>query len=211
VRGDDGEMKIRARLVERAPGVMQTAGSRGLAWYSVGMKFCKLSFTFVLPLVLVGCHASSAAPSAEDQTQQRAQTESQREQLDMIPPPAKSRYMAIHNFDSWENPYITVQAGMLELHVLMADSNTTPIGVGGITRPIAARKQDLNISMDKLGEAVSSIPEGSWPYGRVIAIEEAHKTPASAEPAVRRNMEVTIARLNDLGVVVYDPGEGKVQ
>jgi hypothetical protein len=129
----------------------------------------------------------------------------------MIPPPAKSRYMAIHSFDSWENPYITVQSGMLELHVLMADSNTTPIGVGGITRPIAARKQDLNISMDKLGEAVSSIPEGSWPYGRVIAIEEAHKTPASAEPAVRRNMEVTIARLNDLGVVVYDPGEGKVQ
>jgi hypothetical protein len=42
-------------------------------------------------------------------------------------------------------------------------------------------------------------------------MEEAHKTPAAAEPAVRRNMEAAIAKLNDLGVIVYDPSDGKVQ
>jgi hypothetical protein len=78
-------------------------------------------------------------------------------------------------------------------------------------RPIGARRQVIDIGMDKLGEAISSIPQDAWPYGRVVAMEEAHKTPAAAEPAVRRNMEAAIAKLNDLGVIVYDPSDGKVQ
>jgi hypothetical protein len=44
-----------------------------------------------------------------------------------------------------------------------------------------------------------------------VAIEEAHETPASAEPAVRRNMETAISRLNDLGIVVYDLQEGSLR
>jgi hypothetical protein len=100
---------------------------------------------------------------------------------------------------------------MLELHVLLADANTTPIGVGGMFRPVNARRQELNISLSTLGDAISSIPHSSWPYGRVVAIEEANKTPPAAEPAVRRNMEVTISKLNDLGIVVYDLSSGKVQ
>jgi len=34
-------------------------------------------------------------------------------------------------------------------------------------------------------------------------------TPLS--PAVRRNLEITISRLNDLGIVVYDLSDGKLQ
>jgi len=135
----------------------------------------------------------------------------QRQQLALIPPPSKNRYMTVRTYESWENPYVTVQAGMLTLHVLLADANTTNIGVGGITRPLAARRQELNISLDKLGEAVSAIPQSSWPYGRVIAVEEAHKTPASAEPAVRRTMESAVGLLNDLGVVPYDMSEGNIR
>ena len=74
-------------------------------------------------------------------------------------------------------------------------------------RPEAARRAELNISDDKLGEAMSSIPADAWPYGRVVAIEEAHDTPASARPAVRRNMEAAIKTLSDLGVVVYEWNE----
>ena len=119
--------------------------------------------------------------------------------------------MTVHNFDSWQNPVLTIQPSMLELHVLLADANTTPIGVGGMFRPINARRQVLNITTSTLAEAMSAIPQTSWPYGRVVAIEEAHKTPPSAEPAVRRNMEVTITKLNDLGIVVYDLSSGKIQ
>jgi len=65
--------------------------------------------------------------------------------------------------------------------------------------------------MDKLGEAMTAIPQTSWPYGRVVAIEEAHNTPRSAEPAVRRNLEVAVRSLNDLGIEVYDLSEGSLR
>lgn len=175
------------------------------------------AFTLLLALplsglVLTGCKTSPApSTTAEPVAEQRAVRDSQREQLDLIPPPSKNRYMTVHTFDAWENPYITVQANMLTLHVLMADANTTGLGAGGILRPVGARRQELNISLDKLGEAMSSIPQTSWPYGRVIAIEEAHKTPKSAEPAVRRTMESAVNTLSDLGVAVYDLTEGKLQ
>jgi hypothetical protein len=39
-------------------------------------------------------------------------------------------------------------------------------------------------------------------------VEEAHGTPKSDEPSVRRNIENTVKTLNDLGVVVYDWTEG---
>ena len=137
--------------------------------------------------------------------------DTEREQLTMIPPPSKSRYMAVHTFETWENPYITVQPGMVTLHVLVADANTSTFGIGGMFRPIGARRQEISIGMDKLAEAMASVPPGSWPYGRVVAIEEAHKTPPAAEPMVRRNMEAAIATLSELGVMVYDLNEGSLR
>ena len=58
---------------------------------------------------------------------------------------------------------------------------------------------------------MTAIPLTAWPYGRVVAVEEAHKTPASAEPAVRRTMESAVATLSDLGIVVYDLNEGNLR
>ena len=163
-------------------------------------------------LLLAGCHAPLAPSSAPSSLQAaRVQLETQREQLDQIPPPSKSTFMTVHSYESWQNPVLTVQPHMLELHVLLADANTTPIGVGGMFRPVNARRQELNISSSSLPDALSSIPHSAWPYGRVVAIEEAHKTPPAAEPAVRRNLEITISKLNDLGIVVYDLGTGKIQ
>ncbi|MBW4038108.1 MAG: hypothetical protein HIU91_04385 [Acidobacteria bacterium] len=168
----------------------------------------------VLPTVLIsciGCHHGPVDASTLSPAEQRVELETQREELEQIPPPTKSRYMSIHTYKSWENPVLTIQPGMLELHVTLADSNPTPIGVGGMFRPIGARQEELNISTNTLGDAISAVPQTSWPYGRVVAIEEANKTPPSAEPAVRRNMEATISKLNDLGIVVYDLESGKLQ
>lgn len=164
-------------------------------------------------LLLQGCHTPSTPSSAshQDLAEQRAEVEDQREQLDLVPPPTKGRYMAIHSFESWENPYLTVQPGMVELHVTLADSNTSTLGVGGMLRPVGARRQELNVSLETLGEAMAAVPQTAWPYGRVVAIEEAHKTPPAAEPAVRRSMETAVSKLNDLGIVVYDLNEGRIQ
>ena len=176
------------------------------------LPFPALLSTLPLALLLSGCHSHTFS---EDAAQARAERQSdeaiERQQLELIPPPAKSRYMAVRSAESWENPSITVQPGMLELRITLGDPNPSPIGAGGMLRPVAARQQELNVSLDRLAEAISSVPQSAWPYGRVVALEEPSKTPPSAEPQVRRNMEVVIGKLNDLGVVVYDLRDGTVR
>jgi hypothetical protein len=112
--------------------------------------------------------------------------------------------MAVRGLDSWENPYLTVQGSMVTLHVLLADANPSELGVGGMLRPVGARRRDLNVRLSDLPTALNAIPANSWPYGRVVAIEEAHNTPKADRPVVRRNVENVVKILNDLGVVVYD-------
>lgn len=160
-------------------------------------------------LFATGCNrpkpvGESPAPSSQEQ----AQNELIRQRLDLIPPPSKTRYMAVHALTSWENPYLTVQGGMLTLHVTIADANPSDLGVGSILRPVGARRQDLNIRTSDLPTALNAVPQSAWPYGRVVAVEEAHDTPVSARPQVRRNMETAMQLLNDLGIVVYEWGEG---
>ena len=172
------------------------------------MSSSKAAVALSLSLIaLTGCNRSAVVPDSDAASaiaQQRAQTDLIRQQIELIPPPSKSRYLAIRSLTTWENPYITVQGNMLTLHVTVADANSSDLGVGGILRPVGARHQDLNIRTADLPTALNSVPQTAWPYGRVVAIEEAHDTPASARPQVRRNMEIAMNLLNDLGVVVYE-------
>jgi hypothetical protein len=174
-------------------------------------------FAVVLPLSLflplAGCNHSANSSPADTQTaaQQKAQDlASIRAEIDQIPPPSKTRYLAVKSLTDWQNPYLTVQGEMVTLHVLLADANTSDLGQGGLLRPVGARRQDLNVRMEDLPAALNAVPQTAWPYGRVVALEEAHQTPPSARPQVRRNMETTIRVLNDLGVVVYEWPEGGI-
>lgn len=164
----------------------------------------------VLAITTTGCN-SPAGVAASDTKQtaarQAAQDELIRQQLDLIPPPSKNRYLAIHTLTSWQNPYLTVQGQMVTLHVTVADANTTDLGVGGILRPVGARRQDLNVRTLDLAAALNAIPATAWPYGRVVAVEEAHDIPAADRPVVRRNLEATMQKLNDLGIVVDEWNE----
>jgi len=159
---------------------------------------------------LVGCHSSTTASAGGGtvSAHEVAATEAARQQMEMIPPPSKTRYMAIHTLSSWENPYITVQGDMVTVHVLLADANTSDLGQGTLLRPVGARRQDLNVRVADLPAALNAIPQSAWPYGRVVAVEEAGNIPVSARPTVRRNMESAMAMLNELGVVVYEWTEG---
>jgi hypothetical protein len=163
------------------------------------------AFCLAAPIFLTGCNRAAAGttvPTANPQV-----IESARQQMELIPPPSKTRYMAVHSLSGWENPYLTIQENMATLHVTMADANTSEMGVGGMLRPVGARRQDLTVRVSDLPAALNAIPENSWPYGRVVAVEEAHQTPAAERPAVRRNMEAAIKTLGDLGVVVYEWNE----
>jgi hypothetical protein len=164
----------------------------------------------LLSIALIGCMRAPAPSVAEAKAiaaQEQQETNLARQQMELIPPPSKTRYMAVKSLTLWENPYLTVQGGMVTLHVVQADANTSGLGVGGMLRPIGARRQDLNVRVSDLPTALNAIPQNYWPYGRVVAVEEAHEVPVSARPQVRRNMETVIKTLNDLGVVVYEWSE----
>ncbi len=152
---------------------------------------------------LTGCH-SAEIPAPDASAAQRRQLDSVRQELTQIPLPSKTRYLAVKSLTTWQNPYLTVQGSFVTLHVTIADANTTTLGAGGMLRPVGARRQDLQVRVADLASALNAVPESSWPYGRVVAIEEAHDAPSGALPQLRRNMESAIKTLNDIGVVVYE-------
>jgi len=162
--------------------------------------------TISIPALLTGCNRAAAGTPVA--TANPRDVERARQQMELIPPPSKNRYLAVHSLSVWENPYLTVQENMVTLHVTLADANASDLGVGGMLRPVGARSQVLNVRVSDLPAALNAVPEDSWPYGRVVAVEEAHETPASDRPAVRRNVEAAIKTLSDLGVVVYEWNEG---
>jgi hypothetical protein len=187
------------------------AGPISLDMLIIVLNLRSLSLSFLLIAATTGCSRTATPVSAGTKpvsAQQVRLTEEARQQMELIPPPSKTRYMAIKSLTSWENPYVTVQGAMLTLHVLLADANTSGLGEGGLLRPVGARRQDLNIRVSDLPTALNAIPQNAWPYGRVLAVEEAHNIPVSARPEVRRNVETTMQMLNDLGVVAYEWTEG---
>jgi hypothetical protein len=179
--------------------------------------FALLALSTLLPaLAFTGCKRAESAMKAPGvafaTTQQRAMIATAHQQLNLIPPPSKNLYMAVHSLGDWQNPYFTIPAGIVTVHVLLADANTSTLDPGGVLRPVGARRQDLDVRVEDLPAALNAIPANAWPYGRVIAVEEAHNIPAADLPQVRRNMEAAMQMLNDLGIVVDDRTEnGQLQ
>lgn len=173
--------------------------------------------SLLLGASLAGCHkeeqavvgvahnAVQAAQHAEVAAQATAtKRDRQRAELAKIPLPTKSLYVDVHEPSSWENPFLTVGADMLDLRVIMADANPSVLGAGTMLRPEAARRQEVQIRPGELADAVVALPPGAWRYGRVIAVAESPVAVRKDRPRVRRNVEAAIQQLNDLGVVVEE-------
>jgi len=145
------------------------------------------------------------AEKAEHQAQIRAaERDQERAELEQISLPTKSLYVDIQDPAQWTNPFLSVGAGMVTLRVLLPDENPSPTGQGGLLRPVAARRQELQLRLSDLGTAVAAIPAGAWPYGRVIAVAESPSAAAGDRTRIRRDVEAVIRELNDLGVVVEE-------
>jgi hypothetical protein len=164
-------------------------------------------------LALSGCRKEEQAVAGvahnaaqAEQKVQAAVTENDREraQLGKIPLPTKSLYINIHDPAEWANPFISADALYLDLRVSMADANPSQVGQGSMLRPEAARREELQIHPGDLAEALIALPAGAWRYGRVVAISESPLADRKKRPAIRRNVEAAIQKLNDLGVVVEE-------
>jgi hypothetical protein len=165
-------------------------------------------------VLLGGCHraAQPAAQEAQQPTPREvakqkalalAKSEATaRESLQDIGPPAKHRYINVHSTDAWENPFLTVHRDTLTLRIIFPQQTSSPVDAGTLLHPAAARRQELEIRMEDLPQALAAVPDFSWPYGRVVAIEESPTASRQDRAQIRRNVEQAIRIVNDLDVVV---------
>jgi hypothetical protein len=167
-----------------------------------------LALLFAASLPLAGCHSTPKTAAAAER-ERREQIDTARQDLSQIPPPSKALFLNVGSLDQWQNPWLTVQEKMITLHVLMPDANTSDLGKGTMLRPEAARRQVLNIDPVDLAAALNAVPHEAWPYGRVVAIEEAHDAPREARPQLRRNIEKAIDTLQNIGIVADEWNDGK--
>jgi|SRR5580704_6796285 hypothetical protein len=167
----------------------------------------------LLAVSLVACHKEEQAVAgvaqkaayAEQQAQATATLrDQQRAQLAHIPVPTKSLYVDIHEPSAWVNPFLSVESDMIDLQITLADANPSPVGQGTMMRPSAARRQELKVRPADLAKAIVALPDGAWPYGRVVAVAEVPGAPAKDRHVIRRNVEAAIQQLNDLGIVVEE-------
>jgi len=167
----------------------------------------------LLAFALAACHreeqavsdVAQKAASAEQKAQANAtQEERRRAALAQIPLPTKSMYIGVRDPSAWLNPFLTVDADSVGLRVIVDDSNPAAVSQDSMLRPAAARRQELDIRLKDLPEALVALPPAAWHYGRVVAIIESPLATPRERPVVRRNVESAIQTLNDLGIVVQE-------
>jgi hypothetical protein len=177
-----------------------------------------VAFVLVPFLISAGCKRSetptnNAAPDAAAQAREQARAQAQaaakkietaRLELEQIPPPAKSRYMTIHTAESWNNPFLIVGAENVTLRIISPDQTGSPALPSSMLKPAKARRQELEIRLKDLPDALGALPPEDWPYGRVIAVEEDPAETRANRLQVRRNVEATMQMLGNLGVVIYE-------
>jgi hypothetical protein len=187
------------------------------------MKLRNILTAFVLgPALLfivayVGCRRSeipaASAPDAAAQAKEQARAQAQaaakkvdaaRQELEQIPPPAKSRYLTIHTQESWDNPFLIVSGATVTLRVISPDQTHSAALPSAMLKPAKARRQELVLRLSDLPDALGALPSEDWPYGRVIAVEEDPAETRANRIAVRRNVEATMQMMNNLGVVIYE-------
>jgi predicted small lipoprotein YifL len=172
-----------------------------------------LGLTLVAIASLAGCGRHDAAPSnapdAAVQARQQAQAaakkiDNARQQMAEIPPPAKSRYMAIHTQESWGNPFLIVGSTNVTLRIVYPDQTHSSALPSAMLKPAKARRQEMEVRLSDLPDALGALPQEEWPYGRVVAVEEDPAETKANRLQVRRNVETTMQLLNNLGVVIYE-------
>jgi hypothetical protein len=170
------------------------------------------ALVLALPLmVIAGCRSaqpsSTQQPTPRQVQQQQARALAKNEataraSLESIPPPSKHLYVNVHSTDAWENPFLIVRQDTVTLRIMFPQQTSSVLDAGTLLHPAAARRQELEIRMSDLPEALSAVPDIAWPYGRVVAIEESPAASRQDRVQVRRNVEQAIRIVNDLDVVV---------
>ncbi len=155
-------------------------------------------------LIVGGCrNSANTFDMSRHAAKWSAAKTSAHQELAQIPPPLKSVYLPINQESQWQNPYLSVEQNMIQLRIYLPDENASPIDRGGLTRMSSARKQVVNVRLAELPRALASLPNGAWPYGRVVAIGREKNNPQN-RAWFSSHLDITVRTLQDMGVVVDD-------
>ena len=104
--------------------------------------------------------------------------------LEAIPAADKTKYLIPGDTKSWRNPYLVVHADGI-----------------GIWDP--SNHEEHRLSLEQLPDALASLPPSAWPYGRVVALQEAGGAGSFAElPRIRDNRAKVAATLHSLQILI---------
>jgi hypothetical protein len=101
-----------------------------------------------------------------------------------IPDADPKKYEGIQDAKDWRNPYLIVRA----------DGITTASGASGGGSPIP---------VDSVPAALENLPDSAWPYGLVVAVQDAGVVASKADQSrIEANRILLVRVLNQLGVTV---------
>ncbi|HET9087361.1 MAG TPA: hypothetical protein VFN53_07555 [Acidobacteriaceae bacterium] len=164
----------------------------------------RVVFALAFLLLLAGCrHGGNSFDIPANSSSWKEAKDSAREELRTLPAPSKKLYIAIHREPQWQNPFLSVGRNMIQLRIYLPDENASAVDRGGITRITAARRQVMNVRLADLPRALASLPDGAWPYGRIVAVGEGLAN-AGDTVQVRNNFAVTVNTVEALGLVAEE-------
>jgi hypothetical protein len=139
------------------------------------MKYSCLALTLAL---LVGC---SLPPKTTDQVVAATSPEAR---LQQIPPADPQKYAAMRDMKSWRNPYLIVR-------------------IDGVGLLDASNNEQQIVDPNKLPEVLGKLPASAWPYGRVVAIQEAGGAQTEADKTqLRKNRALVAGTLESIQIVI---------
>jgi hypothetical protein len=140
------------------------------------MRHLSLLLCVVATISLAACSRSQqASASSESEAMSR---------IESIPATDQAKYGDARKIKNWQNPYLVIR--------------TDSIGLMDL-----ANNEEHHIKPAEIAQALAKLPSSSWPYGRVVAVEEP-KRPASAVEvdAMRRNRAILAGTLESMHVQI---------
>jgi hypothetical protein len=137
-----------------------------------------------LPLILCAAATISLAACSRSQQASASSESAAISQIESIPAADQTKYGDARKIKNWQNPYLVIR--------------TDAIGLMDL-----ANNEEHHIKPDEIAQALAKLPSSSWPYGRVIAVEEP-RPPASPidVAAVRKNRAILAGTLEGMHVLI---------
>lgn len=138
-----------------------------------------------LPLILCAAATISLAACSRSQQASASSESAAMSRIESIPAADQARYGDVRKIKNWQNPYLVIR--------------TDSIGLMDL-----ANSEEHHIKPDEIAQALAKLPPSSWPYGRVIAVEEPKtiSSPPTDVAAIRKNRAILAGTLESMHVLI---------